>query len=71
MDRDVTSDLEVYTVAALMIRRYGEMASPVADMLADDFLAQGDAKRHDIWCRVLAAAEELLAGGRPEGGSVH
>ncbi len=69
--RDVIPDLEVYTVAALMIRKYGAMASSVADMLADDFLVRGDNERHAIWCRVLVAAEELLTGRPPVGARVH
>ncbi len=67
----MTSDLEIYRSAKLLIDRHGDNAVIHAAMRADQMLEQGDLDGLATWNRILRAIEELRAGKRPEGAEVH
>jgi hypothetical protein len=56
----MTSDLDVYRTANLLIRRYGAAeARLIAAKRADALLELGDLDGPRVWKAVLAALEEL------------
>ncbi len=67
----MTSDLEIYRSAKLLIDRHGDDAVIEAAMMADKMLEQGDLDGLATWNRILRAIEELRAGKRPEGEQLH
>ena len=67
----MTSDLEIYRSAKLLIDRHGDNAVIEAAMMADKMLEQGDLDGLATWNRILRAIEELRAGKRPEGEKLH
>ena len=67
----MTSDLEIYRSAKLLIDRHGDDAVIEAAMMADKMLEQGDLDGLATWNRILRAIEELRAGKRPEGEKLH
>ena len=67
----MTSDLEIYRSAKLLIDRHGDDAVIEAAMKADKMLEQGDLDGLATWNRILRAIEELRAGERPEGEKLH
>ncbi len=69
--RAMTSDLEIYRSAKLLIDRHGDDAVIYAAMRGDQMLEQGDLDGLAIWNRILRAIEELRAGKRPEGEKLH
>ena len=67
----MTSDLEIYRSAKLLIDRHGDNAVIEAAMMADKMLEAGDLDGLATWNRMLRAIEELRAGKRSEGAEVH
>jgi len=67
----MTSDLDIYRSAKLLIDRHGDDAVIHAAMRADKMLEQGDLDGLATWNRILRAIEKLRAGKRPEGTKVH
>jgi len=67
----MTSNIEIYRSAKLLINRHGDDAVIEAAMMADKMLEQGDLDGLATWNRILRAIEELRAGKRPEGAGVH
>ncbi len=67
----MTSDLDVYRAAHLLIERHGDDAPIEAAMRADELAADGDMDGRSVWLRIVKAVEELLAKERPEGENVH
>ena len=67
----MTSDLDIYRSAKLLIDRHGADAVIEAAMRADELLDSGDLDGLATWNRILRAIEELRAGKRPEGAGVH
>jgi len=67
----MTSDLEIYRSAKLLIDKHGDDAVIHAAMRADAMLDAGDLDGLATWNRILRAIEELRAGKRPEGAGVH
>ena len=62
----MTSDLDVYRAAHLLVERYGDDAPVEADMRADELTEAGDMEGVAVWKRIVKAIEELLseeAGG--------
>jgi hypothetical protein len=55
----VTSDLDLWRAANLMIERHGTEAAFVAAQRADEMLAQGDIEGQLVWKRILAAINDL------------
>ncbi len=70
-DLAMTSDLDIYRSAHLLIKRDGDDAPIEAAMRADERLATGDMEGEAVWLRIVKAIEELLSEERPEGEKVH
>lgn len=54
----LTSDLDIYRTASVLIREHGDEADLVAAMRADSFLEAGDMAGSAVWRRVLRAIKE-------------
>ena len=67
----MTSDLDMYRAAHLLIRQHGEDAPIQAAMRADRMLEIGDLDAQAAWKRILKAIDDLLAVEPPEGTKVH
>ncbi len=55
----MTSDLDIYRTANVLVKRHGEDASIRAAMLADATLDKGDLDGYAVWKRILRAVEEM------------
>ncbi len=55
----MTSDLDIYRSANVLIREHGEEAALDAAMRADAMLAKGDMNRLAVWKRIVRAVEEI------------
>lgn len=55
----MTSDLDIYRSAKLLIDQHGEDARLEAAMRADKLLAKGDLDGKRAWVRIFAAIEKL------------
>jgi hypothetical protein len=55
----MTSDLDIYRTASVLIREHGDEADLVAAQRADSFLEAGDVDGQMIWKRVLKAVKEI------------
>ena len=67
----MTSELDIYRSAQVLIRQYGENAPGRAARQAADFKTKGDDQGHAVWLRIQAAAVELLKRERPEVSALH
>ncbi len=68
----VTSDLDVYRAAHLLIERHGDDAADIeAAMKAVACLAAGDMEGEAVWIRIVKAIEELLSKERPDDAELH
>ncbi len=67
----MTSDLDIYRSAHLLIERYGDDAPIEAAMRADELMEAGDMEGRAVWLRIVKAVEELLSEERPEGARAH
>ncbi len=56
----MTSDLDIYRTAHVLIREHGEDAALEAAQRADAMLEKGDLDGERVWLRILKATEELL-----------
>ncbi len=65
----MTSDLDIYRAAAILVKDHGEDAPIHAAMRADELLDQGDLDGKVGWLRILATVKELLA--EEPAGTVH
>ena len=68
---EMTSDLDIYRAAHLLIKRHGDDAPIEAAMRADELAADGDMEGRAVWLRIVKAIEDLLSGDRPGGRVVH
>ncbi len=66
----MTSDLDIYRTAAVLVKQHGEDAPIHAAMRADAMLEAGDPDGLAVWKRILRAVEELLSKERPAGMTV-
>ena len=57
----MTSDLDIYRTANLLVKRHGSEATIHTATRADELLAAGDMDGRATWLRVLAAIKTLLA----------
>ncbi len=55
----MTSDLDIYRAANLLVKRHGQDAPIHAAMRADAMLEAGDLDGYAMWKRILRAVEEL------------
>ena len=67
----MTSDLDIYRTASVLIREHGEEADLVAAMRADSFLEDGDVDGSAIWKRVLKAIKEIQREAPRDGEAVN
>ena len=67
----MTSDLDIYRSARVLIDTHGEYAPIHAAMQIDQLLDKGELDGRAVWVRILTAVEELLSEERPEGAKVH
>ncbi len=66
----MTSDLDIYRTATVLMRERGEDAVIEAAMRGDAQLDKGDMDGRAVWLRVIAAIKEL-ENQEPEGETVH
>ena len=55
----MTSHLDIYRTASVLIREHGDEAELVAAQRADSFLEAGDIDGSAVWKRVLNAIKEI------------
>ncbi len=67
----MTSDLDIYRTASVLIRDYGDEADLVAAMRADAMLEKGSLDGLRVWKRVLAAVKEIQRQEPREGDAVN
>ncbi len=67
----MTSELDIYRSAAVLIQQYGEEAPLEAGMRADSMLAKGDVEGQWTWLRIVRAIEELQKTTTAEGEVFH
>lgn len=69
----MTSDLDIYRTANLLIKQYGNDGAWMnAAMRADELLEAGDMDGQRVWIRILDAVRELTdAEPQVEGEVVH
>jgi hypothetical protein len=67
----MTSDLDIYRTASVLIREHGDEAELVTAQRADSFLEAGDTDGQMIWKRVLAAVKEIKRREPEEGEAVN
>ncbi len=66
----MTSDLDIYRSANVLVKQHGQDAPIEAAMRADAMLDNGDLDGYAVWKRVIKAVEELLSKDRPDGATV-
>ncbi len=67
----MTSEIDIYRSAKLMIDQHGEGAAIEAAMKADAMLDKGDLDGCAVWKRILKAVEELQGPAPEPGEAVH
>jgi len=68
----MTSDLDIYRTARLLIQQHGAEAPIHAAMRADAMLEKGDLDGLAVWKRIIRAVEEMLNREPPAAGeAVH
>ncbi len=55
----MTSEIDIYRTANVLVKRYGEDAALEAAQRADAMLEKGCLDGQRIWTRVLAAVKEI------------
>ncbi len=55
----MTSDLDIYRSANVLVKRHGQDAPIHADMRADELLDKDDLDGYAVWKRILRAVGEL------------
>ncbi len=66
----MTSDLDIYRSANVLVKQHGQDAPIQAAMRADNMIAKGDLDGYTVWKRILRAVGELLSKERPDGATV-
>ena len=67
----MTSDLNIYRLAHVLIGQHGEDAGNDAAQRADALLDRGNMEDAAVWLRVLEAVEELQRKERRKGEAAH
>ncbi len=67
----MTSDIDIYRVANLLVKQHGQDAPIQAAMRADELLEAGDLDGYAVWKRILRAVEELQRAEPKSGEAVH
>jgi hypothetical protein len=67
----MTTDLDIYRSANLLVKQHGEDALIEAARRADTMLEAGDLDGYAVWKRILRAVEELQGMEPMPGAPVH
>ncbi len=67
----MTSDLDIYRSANVLVKRHGQDAPIHAAMRADAMLEKGDLDGYAVWKRIIKAVEELQKVEPEPGGRAH
>ncbi len=67
----MTSDLDIFRSANVLIREHGEDAALEAAQRADAMLEKGDMEGAAVWRRVLRAVEEMQRTRQVPGEATH
>ena len=67
----MTSDLDIYRTASVLVKHYGEDAVLEAAQRADAMLEKGAIDGQRVWKRVLAAVKEIQRQEPREGEAVN
>ena len=67
----MTSDLDIYRSAKLLIDQHGDEAPIHAAMRADEFLDQGNLDGERLWLRIVRVIEELQRDRPKAGEAMH
>ena len=67
----MTTDLDIYRSAKLLVKQHGKEAPIQAALNADAMLEHGDMNGRAAWLRILAAVKELLDTRPGHGAAVH
>ena len=67
----MTSDLDIYRSANLLVKQHGEDAPIEAAMRADAMLEASNMGGYEVWRRILRAVEELQKTAPKSGEAVH
>ena len=67
----MTSDLDIYRSAQVLVKQHGQDAPIHAAMRADAMLDFGDLDGFSVWKRILRAVEELQGAAPRSGEAIH
>ncbi len=67
----MTSDLDIYRTANVLVKHYGKDAALEAAQRADAMLEKGSLDGHQVWKRVLATVKEIQRQEPREGEAVN
>ncbi len=67
----MTSDIDIFRSANLIVKQHGPDAPIEAAMRADAMLEKGDLDGYAVWKRILRAVEELRRVEPGSGAQVH
>ena len=67
----VTSDIDIFRTAKLLIDQHGDEATSMAATMIREFIDLEDPEAIAVWSGILKAVEELLAQAKPEGVAVY
>ena len=67
----MTSDIDIYRAANLLVKQHGAEATIHAAMNADVMLDRGDLDGERVWLRIMKAVEELLNSRPRKGAAIH
>ncbi len=67
----MTSDLDVYRAANLLVKRHGQDTPIEAAMRADELLERADLDGYTVWKRILRAVGELQGTDPARGARFH
>ena len=67
----MTSDLDIFRTANVLVKHYGEDAAPEVAQRADAMLEKGSVDGQRVWKRVLAAVKEIQRQEPREGEAVN
>ena len=67
----MTSDIDIYRSAQVLVKHHGQDAPIHAATRADAMLEAGDLDGYEVWKRILRAVEELRGAVPKSGEAVH
>ena len=67
----VTTNLEIYQAATLLVKSHSKDAPIHAAMRADELLKAGDLDGKAVWVRIMKAIGELLSEKQTDGANIH